>query len=50
MKLGDEVAEPVVLTGKYDDALMVPVKVVTSKRRKVSIVVLGGYAYQDGEM
>jgi hypothetical protein len=47
VKLADAMPEPVVLEGKHTGELMVPVKVVTKTPRKISVVVLGGYAYQD---
>lgn len=46
VKLAEAMPEPVVLEGKPTGEQRVPVKVVTTTPRKVSVVVLGGWAYQ----
>jgi len=46
VKLADAMPEPVVIEGKHTGTQMVPVKIVTKTPRKISVVVLGGYAYQ----
>lgn len=47
VKLADAMPEPAVIEGKHTGEQMVPVKVVTKTPRKISVVVLGGYAYQN---
>lgn len=46
IKLADSLAEPVVLEGKHTGEQMVPVKITSKTARKISVIVLGGYAYR----
>jgi len=46
VKLAEVVTEPVVLEGKHTGEQMVPVKVTSSTPRKISVIMLGGYAYR----
>jgi hypothetical protein len=46
IKLAESLAEPVVLEGKHTGEQMVPVKITSKTPRKISVIVLGGYAYR----
>lgn len=46
LELAESLADPVVLEGKHTGEQMVPVKITSKTARKISVIVLGGYAYR----
>jgi hypothetical protein len=48
LELAESLVDPAVLEGKHTGEQMVPVKLVSKTSRKISVIVVGGYAYQNG--
>lgn len=46
LELAESLAEPVVIEGKHTGEQLVPVKITSKTPRKISVIVLGGYAFR----